>query len=440
MKHYIKLRIWDFFLCILCQIGLIFNIFAGFILDDAVCNSVILVILLFAVLDAVFLIFAYNKKLMIAGIILGIAVMTVYVFIAASSGIYDDEAANSLGISLFLIFVVGLLVFLLSRSRAGIVVLFVLGNFVIAGSYFLQYDVKLWTFLLFEVAVLLFFLYRNYCITLMNVHAGKVKIPAYLIQSLIICLIAFVLGCGVYKLIIKPLNPPARDLKLITVLEDMEVLKVIGVSSIREMLDPDKLSEEELKRIVYSDQLDEENEEQEIEKPTEEETTGSDPADEQNSEQNGSGELESQFVYNLFHKYGWVVILVIIALIISAAFVIRNMRRKKWQTAVDALSRENQVVNYYQYFLSSLSKLGYKKPDQFTLYEYSEAISYEMEAFQSGEVTFDKLTKVYVGTYYGAHEVTVEEAGWFKEFYKGFLGNTRKEAGFLRYCIKFFTL
>lgn len=444
MKHFVKVRIWDLLLCILCQVGLIFTIFAGFILDDAVCNNVLLVILILAVLDVIFFAFSYNRISMFVGIGLGILAIAFYIYRAAATGIFADEAAHSLGISLFLIFVTALAVYLLGRSLPGIVVLFLLGNFIIAGAHFLQYEVQLWTFLVFEIAVCLFFLYRNYCKTIMQVHAGQVKIPTFIVQSVILCLIAFVLGCGVYKAVIKPLQPPTRDLKLITVLEDMDMLKVFGVSSVREMLDPDKLNSDEIQQILYSNQLNESGETEYDAEPETEEATQA-PAEDPvsaglNNVMKRTGELLAQFVYNIFHNYGWIWIVCVVAAAVAAVFAVRNGRRKKWRGSVDALSRENQVVNYYQYFLSRLGKLGYKKPPQHTLYEYAESVSHEMEAFICEDITFEKLTRVYVDTYYGGHSVSEEQASWFRKFYEAFSKNTRKELGFFKYCLKYFAL
>lgn len=440
MKYYIKIRVWDFLLCILCQVGLIFTIFSGFLLEDAVCKNTFLVIILLAVFDAILFLFAYNRKLMIAGIILGILAIAFYIFHAASTGVFDDEAANSLGITLFLIFITALIVFLLGRSRGGIIVLFILGTFIIAGAYFLQYEVMLWTFLIFEAAVLLFFLYRNYCVTLGNVQAGKVRLPVFIMQALIVCLIAFVLSCGVYKVIIKPLNPPTRQLKLLTVLEDMDVLRVLGVSSMREMLDPDTLSSEELQQILYSDQLNEAGEQEYDKENEKEESTELSDDSRQDKKDPFRNSLPAELLHNVFHNYGWIYILAAIVILIVLLLALRNIRRKKWTDRVETLSKENQVVNYYRYFLDRLSRLGYAKPPQRTLSEYAADISHEMEAFASGDITFDKLTEIYIDTYYGAHPVTEEQAGWFKNFYREFPKNTKREIGFFRYILKYFVL
>ena len=184
MKHFVKVRIWDFILCLLCQTGLVFNVFSGFLLEDSLYSNVILVILIMAVLDVIYFLFSYNRKLMIIGIIIAVLAFAAYIYYAASSGIFENESAHSIGITFAVTVFVSLAVYLLGRTKAGIVVLFIIGNFIIIGCYFLQYPVELWTFLIFEVAAFLFFLYRCYCLTTMKVYAGRVKFPVFILQFL----------------------------------------------------------------------------------------------------------------------------------------------------------------------------------------------------------------------------------------------------------------
>ena len=439
MKHFVKVRIWDYLLCLCCQVGLIFHIFAGFLLEDSVYGNVPLVILMLAALNLVYFAFSYNRILSVVGIAAGIAVVTVFIFWTSVSRIFEDEAAHSLGITLFLIVLVSLAVFLLARGRGGIIVLFIVGTIIDAGAHFLQYETVLWSFLLFEVAVFLLFLYRSYVVTVMNVQTGKVKIPVFITQSLLVCLLAFAIGLGAYYGIVRPMNPPTRELKLITVLEDMDILRVFGVTSEREMLDPDKLTASELARVKYTS---EQQEQQPEEQEPEEEKNGEDPASPNDSQNDTTGESSSAFqkVYNIFKEYTAVIVIVLIAIALTLLFLIRWLRKKHWRDQVDRLSPENQVINYYQYFLDRLSKLGYKKPVQHTLYEYAGNLSHEMEAFESEGITFGQLTKVYIETWYGNYPVSEEKAGWFKSFYNSFAKNARKELGFFRYCLKFFII
>ena len=385
MKHYIKLRIWDWLLCILCQIGLVFNLFACFVLDDPLCGSTLLVIAVTAVLDVIFFVFAYNRALTVTGLLLGALALGAYIYYAASSDVFADEAAHSLGISFAITVFSALAVFLLSRTRAGLIVMFIIGNFINAGAYFLRYPVRLWTYLVFVFAAFLFYLYRNYRVTISRVHSGSVKLAGFILQAFIVCLLAFSLGAGAYQGIIKPLDPPTRELKLISQLRRMDLFKVLGITTMREMFDPDLLTKEELQDLIYTNEL---NEEGEVEKEAEE-----DPSQQQEAEDipgeiiENVGSYLTRLVYMLFHEYLWVWIAVLAAAAVCAAFVIRYLRRRSWRMRVEALSPENQVVNYYRYFLSRFGRLGYKKPAHYTLYEYSDSIEHEASAFSSGDIT-----------------------------------------------------
>ena len=436
--HYIKNRIWDLLLCLLCQIGLVFSVLSGFLLDDPVYNNVAVVIVMMFVLDILFFVFAYDRILTIAGVAIGVIVLGVFIFYAANSQIFKDEAAHSLGITLVVVAFTSLGIFLLGRSRAGIIVLFAVGTIISFFTYFMEFPVRTWTFFVFVFAVLMYFLYRNYCITVSRVHTGKVRVPTFIIQAAIVCLLAFGLGFGIYKGVVEPLNPPTRELKLITKMKDMDLFKFVGVSAYREMLDPDKYTEEELQQIIdYTNQLIDEGEIPE-EMPTEENPDAE--HDDVEQAMNDVSTFATNLMHNIFHNYGFVYIIAVIAVIIVALFVIRYLRRKKWRDSVNALSPENQVINYYQYFMTKFAKLGYKKPINHTLIEYSGNISHEMEAFQCGDITFEKLTDVYIRTFYGRKPVSEEEAGWFKTFYNNFKKNTKREIGFFRYCLKYFAI
>ena len=437
MSHYIKSRIWDFLLCLLCQIGVVFSALSGFELEDSLYERVPAVILILASADVILFIFAYNRITMFIGIGAGIAALAGVIIYASAGNIFEDEAAHSQGIALAVIVITAAAVFLLGRSRAGIVVLFLLGNIVNAGAYFLKFPVKGWAILIFVFAALLYFLYRNYYVTVLKVRAGKVKPASFIVQAGVIVLAAFALGAGIYEAVVKPLNPPTRELKLIEKFEDMELFKVLGITQMREMYDPDKVTIQQIDYMLYANRLNEQGENKDEEDGQTDDNAPEDPVDDLARD---VSRYATSFFYFLFDEWGWAWILAAVILIIADLFILRYIRRRSWQNRVDSLDNREKIVNYYQYFLSRLSKLGYGKPASHTLYEYSDNIEHEMQAFSSGEVTFSKLTDLYVKTWYGHRDVSDQEAGLFRSFYEDFGKNAKKEVGFFKYCLKYFAL
>lgn len=434
LKRRFVIRIWDYVLCLLCQTGLIFHIFSGFVLEDGVSRSIPLTILLLAVLDLAYFGFSFNRLLSILGVIVCLAAAAMFFCWAVLFQAFEDESANSLGITLALILLVSVVVYLLTRRRAGIIILFIAGTLIDAGAHFLQYEIMLWPFLVFEAAVFLMYLYRNFMITGKEVHTGKVKIPVFAGQTVVLCLIALFISLGLYYGVVRPMNPPTKELELISAMEERDLLWLFGIEKKPEKPKPEQPSPEEEKPAEEPEKDPEQP--PEAEQKQEKQTEPQDPAAGQNEPENpAAGETGGFFKK---HKAMGILLLVVIAL--AAAFVAWYLRKKKWQERVERLSPENRVINYYRYFLSRFARLGYSRQPQQTLLEYAEDLSGKMQGFESGGITFEQLTKVYVDTYYGARPVSEEEAGRFRSFYNGFAKNLKEKIGPFRYFLQYFFL
>lgn len=412
MIHYLKTRIWDFFLCIAISVGLVMHIYSGFILEDKLSSNIGWVTICMIVLLMIFFIFAYNRLTTISGIVIGMICFIGFLIYARSNHIFSNEAANSLAIAVAITVITALTVFLSTRTSIGIVILLVLGNLITAGSYFLQYPVKVWSFYLFLFSTILMLWYRNYSLTLLKIHTGKVRIKTYFIQSIFLCLVAILLASTVYIGVIKPLNPPTRALKLIIKLEDMDILQVIGVTTPKEMLDPNLKSNS---------------------KPSQEnENTNSDNKEttpnnmESKSKKEKKPQLGRAVHYNLHTKtIPWIAIFCIVLIIFLIGLKI--FMRKHWEKTVRSLSNENQVVNYYQLFLRKLALAGYGRSSQNTLFEYAKNLEFK---------NFLYLTEVYSGVFYGRQKVSEEQKKIFEDFYQSFYKDLRKEMGIFQYVVK----
>ncbi len=410
MIHYLKTRIWDFFLCIAISVGLVMHIYSGFILEDKLSSNIGWVTICMMVLLIIFFIFAYNRITTISGIVIGIVGFIGFLIYARSNHIFADEASNSLSIAVAITILTALTVFLSTRTSIGIIILLVIGNFVTAGSYFLQYPVKAWSFYLFLFSTLLILWYRNYSMTLLKIQTGKVRIKTYFVQSMIMCLVAIFLASGAYIGLIKPLNPPTRALKLITKLENMDILQVMGVTTPKEMLDPNFKSNR---------------------KPSQEnENTNSDKKETIPNNTKSKKEKKPQsgraVHYNLHSKtIPWLIIILISLIIVLIGLKI--FMRKHWEGKVRSLSNENQVVNYYQLFLRKLALAGYGRPSQNTLLEYAKNLEFK---------NFSYLTEVYSGVFYGRQKVSEEQKKAFVDFYQSFYKDLRKEMGTFQYVVK----
>jgi hypothetical protein len=309
-----------------------------------------------------------------------------------------------------------------------------IGNIVVAGSYFLQYPVKIWSFYLFIFSVFVMLWYRNYSITLLKVHAGKVRMKRYMLQSICIGLIAILVSAFAYVGIVKPLNPPTRALKLIIKLEDMELLQVMGMTTPKKMLDPNLQSSQQADGTENSSNPGEEENEEDGQEAESKEVDGNTSESLKDSSQS-MGQVATAIHYTLNENtIPWLIIsLIVLILLLILLWIVLQ---KRWEKQVSTLSLENQVVNYYQFFLKKLSLAGYVKPVNHTLSEYAQNMEHELSRFASQENNFTHLTEIYMATFYGRRTISSEEATLFEEFYKQFRKNLRREIGVFRYFLK----
>lgn len=443
MVHYLKYRIWDWALCVCISLGLAFSIYAGFILKDSLSSNIPAVaVILCAVFFVVFL-FSYSKMTKIIGTAAGIILLAAFIIYAQQANPFSDETNNSYAIFWAVTLIVALLVYFATRTRPALAVLFLAGNFVIAGSYFLKFPVHVWSFLLFTFCIFVMYWYRNYSISLKRVHTGKVRMKKYMTQSLTICLAAFVLAGAVFFGVIKPLAPPTHDLKLITKLESMQMLKVLGVSTTLKVLNPDLTSNQKEENNTTGNQQQEQNKDSDS-KETDQKQDNSDGSqnsdDKSGNKTNSSVKKNAQKVhYDLKQIFiPWRIILAVA--IIIFIFSARLCLKKRWRRNVRALNREDGIVNYYLFFMSRLARTGHKKPASQNLTEYAKNMEHQMQVFAAGESTFLALTEIYIKVIYGNHKVTDREYKLFEQFYDAFHKNLRREIGTFRYFLKLFRI
>lgn len=434
MGYYIRSRAASWLLCVCLNASMTAAICSGFILSDGLSDNLLALFTISAVLQAVLVLLAYSRRIAIAGIAAGAALAAAVVFYIYTRRPLADETANSTFLFLLIELAAAILVFLLSRTRVGSAVLFLVGTLIQAGVQFLQFPAPLWGFLLFPAAALILFFYRTYTVSLLKADMGKVRTGAYLRQAVLVCLAALVAAGGVYFGVVRPLNPPTQELKLIRVLRSMPLLEVLGVSSTEIILDPDTASQE----------------------PPEEEDLGGEEGQDENAGLEGwqpesqppeIGDVQTQLNDILQQltavRYDkdtlqllWLLLLVPAA--IAGVFILRMALKRRWHRRVQALPKTEAVLAYYQFFLSRLGKIGLKRTPAHTLREYAALTAVQLQAFNVGECTFGRLTAVYEKTLYGHCQVSEAEYQAFETFYGRFYRNLRREIGTGKYLLQIF--
>ena len=132
----------------------------------------------------------------------------------------------------------------------------------------------------------------------------------------------------------------------------------------------------------------------------------------------------------------------LIVLVIVVPVVVKKLLRWRWHKNVLAKRPEEQVADFFLFFLSRLGRIGLGKPDSVTALAFARNSDASLRAFEeaAGGVTVAELSDVYTRCAYGAKDVDEQTAGRFEQFYRSFYKSCRKHVGFFRYLYKFFRL
>lgn len=401
---------------------------AGFLLDRGPGVHVLPMFLLAGAASAVLMWIAGSRTRTRAGLIGGAALFLGVVIYMNVTHPLTNETENGTFIFFLVGIVVSILCFLLGRIRMGTIALFLIGLLIQSGSHFLQFPASAWSFLVFLASMAMFYLYRVYMHSLQQAELGNVGIEQYLIQSVAVCMAAVLLAGGIFAAVIRPLDPPTQELKLIRVFEQMEIFKVLGISTTLSVLDPNLGSEEDPDSV------------EDVENPGEEESDSIE--EQQQTEEDDS--LRNRLQQQLSSiRYDWLIagfkwLILLIPLLIAGAYGLRVKLHRDWLAKVKALPREDAVLNYYSFFYKRIQKAGLKKTDSSTLREYASDMEHALESFDHEEAAFGKLTDVYEKVLYGHSSVSQEELNLFEKYYDGFFGRLRHEIGTVKYYLTAF--
>ena len=422
MRQYVRLHAWDFILTVLIAIGMHLNTFSAFMIRESYMTNYLLVTVVTTLVMAVMFVIGYNKRNTIIGGA-GWAVFLIgwIIYLRANDLINLEEGADETIPAFWSIVIFGsALIYLLTRSRKILFGAAPVGLLFCAAFKFLEYPVSVLGLFILVIAVILEILYLVYKASLLSADYGK--------QSIAIVTVVVMLSSGVFYGIVKPLDPPTRDLKLITKLLSFDILELLGVASTQEVKDPNQgdedQDEEEPPEEKEEEKDDEENEQDEDENKQE--------SDEKISAQTMSYNEKDYTVY-------WVTALII--LLLAAPFVIKYVLRTRRRRRLNGLDANNQAAFVYDFFLDRLKKLGVGKADSQTILEYAEQQEAVLENFTAEDgTTFEEMTELYNYHLYSKLPVRPEDAKKFMAMYDSFYKNAKAFTGTWRYIRKFWVL
>lgn len=447
MGGYIKRRLPEYLLCVGTALGLALAVLSGFELTGSVASSPLIAAEAVALVVAILYLFAFNRLSTGIGVFAGVVLAILTVFYMQLENPLADEAANSLFVFGLVVVCICVLVFLLTRTKAGTIAVIAVGALVVGGAKFLDFPVPTWALLVFLPCAVGMVLMRVYGKSVRCAFTGFVKSWRYFAQVVGVVAASVVLALAVFFAIIVPLNPPTKDLELLSILRNMETVDVLGLSQTHSVYDPNLLSSGALTESGSGNQQGEEDSDT---PEGQEDESRDEPQDQQEDQDSNTGEDSlannpalQEFLNAIRYDHPELTALVIALLVVVAVAALiggKLYARKRWYSRVGALSPEDAVMNYYRFFMKRLGMAGFAKAPTMTLVDYARLTAHPLEPFAAEGVTFVQLTDIYLRTFYGGVAPAPQDVAAFQMFYQPFYKNLRREMGLFRYVRKFFRM
>ncbi|MDR2610182.1 MAG: hypothetical protein LBC58_01870 [Clostridiales Family XIII bacterium] len=439
IRRYIQSSVYDFLLCALVACCISRTVPEGFYVARELTAQIPL--LIGVTLGTLLLLFAgaYSRKMTVAVTILFIGGIAVAIAFGRASGadMFTDSEKNPY-IYLAILLLSPVAVFLLSRTKAGCIALFAAGVLLLCALRFLYEKDHLAEFIIFLVATGTLYALRSYRRNMATAKTAKPGFAGMAIAAALVFTLTVSLGAGAYYGIVKPLDPPARELKLITRYLSLQTLERLGIAD--EIPDPDE--------DLTSDRTNNEDKRTKPGTDTQEETPQGVKKDETDDDRdkNRASALSSatnalfRVIRYLSDRNLWLLAPLLLCAGIGAAIAIKKIRRRRWLVTVSAKPPGEQILLMYRYYLRKLRLMKVRKAPDHTLYQFAESAAPALQRFRSADADFGELTEIYVKTCYSDEAANEEEVKKYRSFHREFYKNCRAYLGRFPYAVRFFKI
>lgn len=441
-KFYLKNSIWEWILCTVIGSSLSQILFNGFYISQDRQNAYGFVICFTAVIIIACILGAYNKRSVIIALGAGVLAAAAGILIMQQSGsiggAFRDQEDNPYLYFLIMI-LTALIVFLLCRTRTGIGILFVMGAFTAASIEFLYESVSLIFMLMFLCGCGSAYIYKNYQKNVLESHTVKIAMGRSFLISVVLCVLVLAFSAGVFYGVIKPLEPPKHDLKIITKYKSLEVLEKTGIADTHIINDSDELTDNINENKKDSNKKAEKEDKSKGEK---EKQKNENLKDNKNNPTRLNDSM-NQLLYAIKYTASVVTPLLLIPfilLLILIAVLVKLWLRRRWLNKVKQLPVNQQIVEMYNFYIRKFRILKIRKSPEETPFEFEERARNYLNDFRTEEVTFTVLTEIFARAKYGNVHIEQEDLRRYLDFHKMFYRNCRKHLGNFKYIMKFFIL
>lgn len=448
-KRYFKYCLPDFLLVLLMTTGFTINVYQGFYLPETLSSDVLRLVIIAGVVTAALLAASYSLKTVKIAVPAAVILAVIAVFFAYAKEISltegDDPQLNA-GLWYLLTILCTLAVFLLARAPQGSLALLAGGVFLISVLAVLGYECRAWGYILFLFAGSVNFIYKRYRRNVFRTSTAKDAFPPLLAAAALVTAVSLLIGTFLCFTVVKALDPPVKDLKLITKIVSVEVLDRLGISQKESLMDLNNTSQDINENM---DQVSSEvgDQDEKLEKEAENQSSdGPETDDNSRSESdltvNPDESVFARAVSYAMPKLSPVMKIVLAILLLAAAaaviFIIVN-RRKYFLKRISKLSKEEQIVYLYSWYRKKFKHLNIARPEGDTPYEYAARIELKTRHLNAGDITWMDLTDDFVRIYYGGQEISDEDYEKWLKYYGEFHRNCRRMLGG-KYLLKYFVL
>ena len=440
--YYLKNSIWEWILCTAIGSSLSLIVFNGFYISQQRQSDYGIVIRIIAVLSIGCILGAYNKRTVLIAIGSGVlSVLAVLLMIQKKSGVisvFRDQESNPY-LYFLIIIIVALTVFMLCRTRTGTGILFVAGAFMTAAMEFLYESVSLAAMLMFLCSCGAMYIYKNYQKNVLESQTVKIAMGRSFTISVILCILIMAISAGIFYGIVKPMDPPERELKLITKYKALEIMEKVGIADTHIIDDSDELTDN-----INEDEKDSRNkgDKEDKSKGEKEKQKDENLKDNKNNPTNLDDSM-NKLLYAIKYMASVVTPLLLIPfllLIILAAILMKLWLRRRWLNKVKAMPLKQQIIEMYHFYIKKFRRLKIRKAPGETPFEFSDRAEMYLSNFRTEEASFSLLTEIFVKAKYGDEQVVEDDQKRYLNFHKMFYKNCRKHLGNFKYIIKFFML
>ncbi len=404
--------------------ALSFCILDGFDWTAPRTESTVPVILVCLFITFLGLLLSWSRRSMAAGAVLAAAA-------AAGSAVLLYASGAGEGPLFYVIIVLtAMAFFLLSRTRIGAAISFAGGMLVICGSAFLQFGNRPGCLIVYLIAAACLLVLRNYRVGMLRASTSHPQMMRVGALALAVCLISAGAASGLYAAVLKPLDLPTQQLKLVTELRKLPLLEKMGVASTIHLMSREEESG------VSRDQKMTSGTPQETEEPDQRDSGEKEEETKQNA--SGTQKENADGVRYHFRNYWWLYLAAAVLAVLIAAVLLKRFRRTRRRARLLEMPRVQQVVEMYGYFLLMMQRCGLPPVGGDTPLEYSRRVRRRGEGFFLKRGEFLRAAQIFERACYGGMEPSPEEYEFYWNTYLDFPKRCMKNGNWMQRIRIFF--